>query len=293
MSTHNWWLGTPGAMQKLPQITNNVVEAPRSRSVQSTVTADGGTTTVALMDAKTAWALSWAYLSEQEADLIDSFADGLFGAGPFRLVDPTRRNVLSMDDSTMGLRSYAASRWVASSGPLTSNPTGGPAGLPSAALVWSSMPVGASLVLPSLTSTTNVDITAAPVLLADEAVSLSLYVKASTATSHFLQIAGYSATGLLTGTPLQVTIPVTTTWRRFAVTATPGYFGSAVFVSPRLVAGATSVSSLSVAAAQLEYGQVTDWQRGYGAPQVNITAAPGHSVPQFGYADKTLALAQC
>jgi hypothetical protein len=77
--------------------------------VQSTVTADGGTTTTVVVDGREdgVGAVVGVPVRTGPADLIDSFADGLFGAGPFRLVDPTRRNVLSVDDSTMGLRSFA------------------------------------------------------------------------------------------------------------------------------------------------------------------------------------------
>jgi hypothetical protein len=76
---------------------------------------------------------------------------------------------------------------------------------------------------------------------------------------------------------------LTTSFQRFSVSVAAGLAGlaSSAFVLPRIVLGGTVPTSVTIAAAQLEYGTAaTNWQPGLGSPRVLPTASPGRDVQQ-------------
>lgn len=289
MTTH-FYLGTLGAMVPIPS-ANSAVDSTRTRGDQITVAGDGGSNRVALLHPKGRWTIPYLSLKTADQATIDAFYEGLYGDGPFRLVDPEYVNVLGMDVSTMGLRTAASLAWQPSSGTLTRLATGAPAGILSGVLQWSGAS-GSATLLPG-TSPSLADPTKAPVVVSTEPVTVSIYLWTTTgAASVTLAASGRSSTGASVSNTT-TSCAVTTTPQRFTVTAAAGALGASALVVPRLTMPSTGVPTLNIAAAMVEYNSTASpWSRGYGSPQVNFAQSPGHSVAVLGYADKTLALVE-
>jgi hypothetical protein len=287
------YLGAPGALQQLPGATGDM-DSPPSRSDVTHELASGGVAITRRLNAKKTFTLP--YLSRPGTgldDLLASFYGGLFGDGPFVFVDPSVRNVLGMDTSSCGLRTNASPGWIQSAGTLTPTPTGGPTGLATGVLTWTSLSAAATL-QPGLAANVA-DVTNAPVVLTTEATCVSLYVKASSSASMTLQLVGYDANGAVVNATTTSAVAATTAWQRFTVTAAAGAgaLASSLYVLPRLVLGGSVPTSVSIAAGQVEYGTAaTAWQRGYGSPRVLITSSPGRTGNFYGYTNHTLTLAE-
>jgi len=172
--------------------------------------------------------------------------------------------------------------------------TGGPTGLQSGVLTWSSLAAAATL-QPGAAANTA-DLTTAPVYVPGEAVTVSLYAKASGSSSgHSLQLVGYDAAGAVLVTSSAASLSLTTSWQRFSATvaAGAGAYASAVYVLPRLLLGGSVPTSVSIAGAQLEYADaVSSWQPGFGCPQVVITSSPGRGINAPGHRASTLVLGE-
>lgn len=273
------YLGKPGAMRVLPS-PNGPVTATPSRQDAAKTLLSGGAAVVSRLNAKKTYGLPYEYLDATSADTLLGFYNRLYGVGPFAFVDPSVRNVLSLDVSTVGQRSNASHGWVASAGTLAVFPSNGPVGLDTAALTWSSLVASATLQPGSVANTA--DIARAPVYLAPEQNTVSLYAKASAATSATLELRGYTLTGAVGSSVVSVALSLTTAWQRFTVSAAAGALGgTSAFLLPRVVLGASVPTSVSIAAAQLEYGSAaTAWQPGHGCPRVLPTITPGREVQQ-------------
>jgi hypothetical protein len=269
------YLGLPGAMRALPSPNSPVTAAPSRGDVVHGLLS-GGTAVHSRLHAKKAYSLSYTMLPASDADILLGFYQRLFGLGPFVFVDPSARNVLGLDVSTVGARPQAALGWVASAGSL-GRASGAPSGCTaSGVLTWSSLASAATLNPGSLAG--SVSATAAPVYLPSEAVTVSMWVKASASAAMTLRLAGFNAAGTLTVSSVSTAVAATTSWQRFAVTAAVGNaaLAAAAFVAPQLLLGSSVPASVSIAGVQLEYGDTaTAWQPGFGSPRVLPTSSPG------------------
>jgi hypothetical protein len=274
------YLGRTGALRQLPS-PNGPITASPSRQDSAKTLLSGGVAVIGRLNAKKTYSLPYSFLDAASADTLMGFYNRLYGYGPFVFVDPSVRNVLGLDVSTMGLRSAASHGWVASAGALAVATTGGPTGLDSGVLTWTSLVASATLQPGAVANTANT--AAAPVYLPAEACSVSLWAKASSATTASLQLTGYTAAGAVNYTASATSMSLTTAWQLFTVSVAAGLAGlvSSGLVLPRVVLGGTVPTSVSIAAAQLEYGTAaTAWQPGYGSPRVLPTATPGREVQQ-------------
>lgn len=274
------YLGKPGAMRVLPTPTGPVAATPDKSDVVKSLLS-GGVAVLTQLQARRTFSLPFEFLDATSADLLLGFYHRLFGNGPFVYVDPSVRNVLGLDVSTCGLRTNAPPEWVASTGTLTPAATGGPTGITTGVLAWTTLANGATL-QPGLVANTAI-ITKAPVYLPTEAVTVSLWAKASASHTATLQLTGYDAAGAPNYTSSTASMALTTAWQRFSVSVAAGLGGlaSSMFVLPRVVLGTTPPTSVSVAGAQVEYGTaVTAFQAGFGSPRVLPTATPGRDWQQ-------------
>jgi hypothetical protein len=274
------YLGRTGALRQLPS-PNGPITASPSRQDSAKTLLSGGVAVIGRLNAKKTYSLPYSFLDAASADTLMGFYNRLYGYGPFVFVDPSVRNVIGLDVSTMGLRSAASHGWVASAGALAVATTGGPTGLDSGVLTWTSLVASATLQPGAVANTANT--AAAPVYLPAEACSVSLWAKASSATTASLQLTGYSTAGAVNYTASATSMSLTTAWQLFTVSVAAGLAGlvSSGLVLPRVVLGGTVPTSVSIAAAQLEYGTAaTAWQPGYGSPRVLPTATPGREVQQ-------------
>lgn len=283
------YLGKPGAMLQLP--APRTLSAPPARGETVHTLLSGGTAVTKRLHAKKTFALDYSISTSTVADLLAGFYLGLYGNGPYVFVDLTVRNVLGLDVSTVGVRTQAALDWIQSTGTLA-RATGAPVG-GSGVLTWTSLAASATLQPGLVANTAN--IAKAPAYLPGEPVTVSLYAKASSSVTASLQLTGYDTAGAVLVTSAATSMSLTTSYQRFTVTiaAGAGAFASAFYVLPRIVLGASVPTSVSIAAAQLEYGDVVSaWQPGNGAPRVVIQGGPGRDVNLFGYSDHTLSLAE-
>jgi hypothetical protein len=276
------YLGKPGAMRALPSPTGPVTASPSRQDAAKTLLS-GGTAVIGRLQTKKTYTLPYDHLDAAGADLLLGFYQRLFGTGPFVYVDPSVRNVLGLDVSTMGARSNAPIGWAASSGSVSRDTIAPPAAAAtSGVLLWAGAAANATLQPGSAANTANT--AAAPVYLPAEACTVSLYLLASSTVSVTLQLVGYNSAGAVTGSTIATTVTVgSAAWTPVAVSAAAGAAGVAgsAFVLPRIKLGGTAPATLSVAAAQLEYGPAaTAWQPGFGSPRVLPPSSPGREVQQ-------------
>lgn len=273
------YLGKPGAMRALPS-PNSPVKASPTRSDTAHTLLSGGVAVTTVLNPKRSYSLPYQFLDSAGAATLLGFYNRLYGLGPFVLVDPSARNVLTLDASSCGLRTQADDGWIQSTGTIVRATTGGPTGVDSGILTWSSLAASATLQPGTVANTA--DIRTAPVWVPAEAATASLYMKASSATSVTLQITGYDAAGAVVASFSQAA-SLTTSFQRVSVTAPAGAggFSSVLYVLPRLVLGGTVPTNVTIAGGQLEYGTAaTTWEPGQGSPRVLPTASPGRDVEQ-------------
>jgi hypothetical protein len=284
------YLGKPGAVQALPS-PNGPVDGPESLGDVTHALLGGGVAVTRRATPKRTWSLSYIATPDNGVDaLLRAFYLGVFGTAPYVFVDPSVRNVLGLDVSCCGARSFAAPGWVAGSGTLTvdSSQTSPVAG--SAVLKWAS-PTGSTRLRPGKVAGTA-DVKTAPVYLPGEPVTASVWAKASGAGAE-VRLDGFDASGALLASSSAVSVP--TTWTRLTVTLAAGSttLGASVFVLPTINATSSPPSNLWIAGAQLEYAATASaWDLGFGSPRVAITAGPGRSSWMPGYSDSTLQLAE-
>lgn len=285
------YLGTPGSMRQLPS-PNAPLTAPSSRNEVVHALIGGGTAVTRRAGlGKRTYTLTYTSLFESDAALVAAFADGVFGDGPFVLVDPSTVNVLTLDQSTFGLRPGSSYGWSSSGGTvsLTTGQTA-PASVFSGVLDWAS-PTTSSLILPGSLGSTA-DPSSAPVVLPLEAATFSIWLKGSGSCTCSLQLWSHDGTtGLQTASLGTASASVTTSWKQFTVSV--GAVASGALLVPRVVLSSGSPAHVYAAAAQLEYASsVSTWERGYGSPRVLVTQGTARSVTQLGYADQTLVLGE-
>lgn len=286
------YLGTPGSMVQLPGPSGPIESSPTRGDVVHTDLAGGVGVTRRLKVKRTFVAPYTSRPGTGTDDTLLGFYQGLYGDGPFVLVDPSVTNVLPLDVSTCGLRSNASPGWIATSGTVAA---AGGASSPvtrSGVLTWTTPASGASL-HPGLVALTA-DINTAPAYLPGEAVTVSMYLKVSSGGTHTLVLNGYNSVGVSIATSTQ-SVALTTSYQRFSVSIAAGLggFASCIYVLPRLLTTAGALT-FSIAAVQLEYGTTAStWSPGFGAPRVLMTATPGRLMDRFDdYSTHTLTLGE-
>jgi hypothetical protein len=284
------YLGMPGAMRALPSPRpGSTLGAPSMGDAVSTALS-GTTKTFRNIYPRRTFSLNYTYLDACDAGLLLNFYEGLYGLGPFILVDSSRRNMLPVDVASCGKRSYASHGWTVSTSSLTRG-SGPPEDVPdSGVLEWSSPSAGA-IMQPGVTASTADPLTAAP-YLSPEFCTVSAWVKAATATTTALHLGGFDSDGAFVAS-LSSSVSVGASWRWVSVTAGPyeAALAGSVFVAPRIVAA--SGVHLSVAGVQLEYADGPNpWQSGAGCPRVVFTSSPGRDLPLVARTDHTLVLAE-
>lgn len=289
------YLGVPGSMVQLPGPSGPVDFSPSRGDVLHTDLA-GGVGVTRRLAAKRTFTLPYTSRPGTGTDdLLLGFYQGLHGDGPFVFVDPSVTNVLGLDVSTCGLRSNAALNLIQSTGTLTRSATGGPAGVQSGVVSWGSLAANATLGIGTVVDVANM--AAAPVYLPGEAVTVSMYLKASAATTATMRISGYDVNGNRQSlSSVSGSVSITTAWQRFSVSAAAGNstLASMYYVLPWLLLGASVPTTVSVAGMQLEYATAASpWSPGAGSPRVLITSTPGRALDRFDdYSTHTLSLGE-
>lgn len=249
------WFGKPGAMQLLPKPDAGITR-PSNRSVVTHDLLSGATGTTRRRRATRPYGLSWSQQGPDKAELMRSYYLGVHGPGPYCLVDPTERNNLDLDVSTLGLRGFGTG-WLAAGGSAALDTTGvvGPV-FDSAVLRWTGAGVNAVLwpgVL--LNGAADVDVLTAPPCLPGVPVVFSVYARTATGTAV---VNGYlnnrNGDGSLSTGANLLTATLTTAWQRLTVATTIATGNTAKYLMPSLACVNGGNPDVLVAAPQFEYG---------------------------------------
>lgn len=286
------YLVVPGStVISLPGPTGNIeVNVSRSDTVHTLI--GGGTTVTRRKGSKKSYSLPYSSRPGVGVDdLLWSIYRGVYGDGPFVFVDPSANNVLSLDQSTFGVRTGADDGWTVNTGSIVADgSTAPPAGVASVSALWVT-PAAAQFMMPG-SSTTTADTTSAAMYIPAEWTCFSIYLKATGACTVTLALRNYDAnTGASLGLLGNTTVTPTSSWARYFYALAPG--ASAEMVVPRVTLASGTPSDVWFAGPQLEYAQFPSlWCAGYGAARVLVTAAPDKAIQKWGWSDLTLALAE-
>lgn len=309
----DYYLGQPGALALLPS-PNDAVSRPRQRNRSLVRLYNGGSTVLMQQYAKGQWTLSWDHLYNADADVIHAFADGAMGRGPFGLIDPTVRNMLTFEVASTGIRTSADIGWQANGGTVARSGAVSPQRF-AGVLSWSGMDVGDVLTMQASYDLVPLrwmdldshawqddpytwagypdnpqwsgDTSTVPFWVPGLPVSFSVSAKGSSTVN--LTALCLDVNGNPVGTVLLATATLTAAWTRLTGTLSNTPAGTA-FVLPSL-AMAANPAVVSVCAAQGEYASTASlWQPGYGSPRVVLIADPDVSVPQFDYTSTAITL---
>jgi hypothetical protein len=269
-----WYLGVPGDLRALfcPERDMEMTEL-RFGGVHQSL---GGARTMDVTGVKKQYTFNWKTLDESDYSWLRALHTRLI-PGPHRLLDPMRKNRLSLGVSAGVTQPHKWPFYTASAGLLT-NQTDYPAGVLGARGVrWSDR---------SASSTLALDLTKGTDVFALETVTVSAYLKGDSAVSVDMFVAWYDKTGAFLSNSSASTHSVTTSWARYSASKTaPANAVLGVFVIT-----STATTSISIAAPQFESGSsVTSWEEGGANPIVLIDQMTTTS-PRYPVFDCTMVL---
>jgi hypothetical protein len=93
------WFGRAGSARQLWAPTGGIV-ATRDRDTYTFSNKMGGTRTTKALNGARQYVLNYAVLGRANFEYLNQFAQGHMGPGPFVLVDPGRRNMLTVNQSS-------------------------------------------------------------------------------------------------------------------------------------------------------------------------------------------------
>lgn len=281
------YLGPPGNLQALPYMGRGIDSTmDLGATVQRSL---GGARTVDYVGTpKRTYGLERKYLTVDELGQIEGLALGLYGAGPYALLDPWRRNLFTLNQSSAGDYSRDTSGFtglstgtVGLSGPLSTqvqgtyaitylSPASGAAG--TAGLVVGSQATAAAVIAAG----TN------PVVVPTLAYTFQAMVKtlAGTAASWRATIAFYDAAGAIIGSATNGTAAVITgSFVVRSVTATAPALAAYAVCSITNNATLIATNTIAVDAPQIDQSSTVDsWVPGTGVPRVAFTTL-GNTYP--------------
>lgn len=290
-----YWLGKPGGrtgMVRLPSLEAGAV-VPIKRGESTSGLLGGGVGSTYTPIPKRTWKLKRSWLSQTEQEILRSLYLGRPDKGPFRLIDPGERNLLSPDASTFGGFTANTSFWVPSGFTATRDGT---------SIV---LPTSATSVRESDAITTGV-VTAVSILdsnVSDNTIRIpripgvnydfSIWVGMLTGTSTFLRCELIS-TNTVISTAVQLT--GAGNWLRASVNATDAALGALTpFIDMRfhVVAPVVGSPTLILRAPQLTISDAAEeYALGLGVPAVVFTDGIMQNTPRTKFRDQTFSLAE-
>lgn len=256
-----WYLGPLGNLRELP--------CPEL-DVQLTTTRYGGIhqslSGARHMDVtghRSEYVMEFNYLDQDEYRWLEALHTRLI-PGPFRLINPLKKNRLSLAAST-----FQAGNYLGAGIQVESQLWEWDYDWPSAAGFGArSMKFQGWQVPYALRFDRKIRVPVVP----GEAVTWSIWMKASAAQTVSVVMNWFDRTTQMSGTPT-TSASVGTSWTRFSVTGTPptGAFSA----QPALVLPTDTGENIWIAAPQFEVGSTaTSWELGGGAPEVVIDQVP-------------------
>lgn len=289
-----YYLGSAGSMRAL-RIPDSGVQSPVSRSETVHQLISGGTAVTRRKDTRRTWNVNFSGCTPDIADLLVGFYSGVFGAGPFRFVDPAWRNALHVDTSTFGAPVQAVSGWSVSVSaqavffdPATVAPIA-----TSGVAEWAVAQNGSRVGLGTWNGSGFIpNPVKAPPYLSSQVTSVSLYARAVSGTPS-LSLRGLAVTSA--GVPVSTTTSTVTlsssAWQQLSVAVPPGL--TAAYVVPDLLCN-TNSSFIQLTCAAVQYGKSPPdpWVVGLGIPSVVISSGLGAQYTLLYARDHSLTLAE-
>ena len=275
------YLGPPGALQTLPYMGRDI-DASLDLGVAEQRLLSGIRVADRVGTPKRTYRLERRFLTADEMGQIEGLALGLYGPEPYALIEPWRRNLLTLNQSSAGDFShdgtgftvFGAGASVTTSGPLSTasqgryyqryvSPSSGAAGTTGLAVGNST---SAALVLLPGNST--------PVVVGlSYTFQFNVITLAGTAASWRAAINWYDSAGAFLSSSSGTTTVVTGSWVARTVTATAP--ASAAYAVPQVTNGATLSASNTIGIDALMLAQASaagTWVPGTGVPRVAFTA---------------------
>ena len=271
-----WYLGPAGQLQALTCPETGVERNPvRYGGVHR---GFSGAATVDVTGYKYEYELQWTWAEESEIRALEVMHERIV-RGPFWLLDPTKRNRLSVQATQL--------QWLTRTFPGV-RPTSGTvetvkdwpsaAGLGNRAIRWTNQAANNHQLVFDHGKWTPV--------LPGETLTGSVYIKGSGSVT--VRMVWMDSDGVDWTTPSSSTSTVTGSWVRYKVTGTVP--AGASLVRFELARGSSSVEDIDVAAPQLEVGSTpSEWQPGGGATLVHIDQFETRS-PRYPLFDVNLTL---
>lgn len=281
------YLGPAGHLQKLP--------GPRT-GVQATLVRQGavlelagGGFVVEQTGKARQYTLTWNRLTQSDLTILEGLYVGLWGPGPFCLLDPMRINLLPANVATGTDVDRATTLFAATVGTLASSTTVADNGLHSLKWTPGELSAAESVTAPS----TPVD-NAVPVV-ADLSYVVSMRARlgsGSDAASGRAELRWYDGDGSAVSTSQGTSTALSSSsWTTLTAADTPP--STAVYVGVAFQAPTTTGSPVfHVDSLQLALGSVApDWAPGTGVPRVGIDQM-SDSYPQNKRHDVTMTLVE-
>lgn len=299
MQNPQYYFGLPGDLIALPRPTRGMEVATYQGRVAHGLIG-GGAAVTARTRLRRSWKLDFPWLDEATAQSITDYVQGVYGVGPFRLIDPMFRNLLPLNASVAGRvsgdpKSGRLASWRPGGGDtLTLEPTTtAPPFRPSGVMRWTGAVAGDFIVLGSRDETLG---SGAPIfdepneipIVPGESIGFSFWAKLLSGTSATLTARqhGLTAAGAAATSSAGTGVALTASWQQVTYLATQATLGAtAVYARP--VVGCTAAAGspvIQISAPHLEYGPAvsTDYRTGWGVPRVVIVEEPGQVLEMLG-----------
>ncbi|MDH5314836.1 MAG: hypothetical protein OEW44_00030 [Gemmatimonadota bacterium] len=274
------YFGTPGDLSRLARPRDGI-DSPRDQRTSAVTLAGGGAVVHALRGGLRTYTLRWSSLEDTHGTtlaVLEEYAYGLRGSGPFALLDPGRLNLLTTNQSSGTGALADTTGFTASAGTLASSTAVARRGTRS--LLWT--------LAAGTTATLALDAAASwwPGTPAMEGVSYALSLQALGGGTDLVveltaQLQWLDAAGVTLSTSSGT--PVSTSGDWTAVSAVAVAPAGAVYLLPLLaVTGATVGAGATVALDELQLesgGVASGWRPGTGVYPVAIVGGMDESQP--------------
>lgn len=289
MQNPQYYFGIPGDLIALPRPTRGMQVATKQGRVPHDLIG-GGVAVTTRTRLRRSWVLEFPWLDESTAQAVTDYVQGVYGPGPFRLIDPMFRNLLPLNASVAGRvsgdpKTGRLAQWLPGGGDtLTLEPTTvAPPERPSGVMRWSGIAAGDTLVLGGRDAATSTglpifDETMETPVVPGENLTFSFYAKAASGSGQLLaRLVGYSAAGAALTTANGGSVTLTGAWQRISLMVNQAALGGAVYARPVIYANASTALIAQMAAAQLSYASTVEpFLTGWGVPRVLIVEEPDH-----------------
>jgi hypothetical protein len=272
-----WYLGPAGNLRPLvcPEVNTDITTERYGGVFQGL----SGYRSMDVTGHKQKFSFQFNYLDQAEYAWLEALHLRQF-PGPFRLLNPMKKNRLTPESSLAKWGGGTAQGFTISSGlatqvwdwPATASPGFG------LSSKWTNRTGG--------TSTLRFDPIRMTTVSAGEVITASVWLKTNTAFSPSVVVDWWDRTAQI-GSSTVLVPSVTTSWQRFTITSTaPANTQRARFA----MYTANLTSDLYIAAPQLEASAtVTDWELGGAAPVVFVDQMPV-ATPRFPLRNATVTL---